>query len=258
MSSTLTPGGRSFSCVLDVEVDAFLHLVGGLGDKARIAVDHADLDGLRPSRRRRRRGQRHGNQRRRDRHERSSATNQTDGPHSISPSPRASGGPGAKCTALATLGARFRGHDGKWMVSRAEFAPLANIEPPPLCSAVGPTCPEAAPFTSRACAIRRRRSSGAPCRSRPRDRISRLASRRRHGGDGESLGPDAVSTSLQNSGVRDRRPRPGAGRIGADRGGAAAIAQIIDIDAAVPRPLRLVGGVALRGVAPRSARPPSW
>jgi hypothetical protein len=36
---------------LDVEVDAFLHLIRRLGDKAGIAVDHPDFDGLRISRR---------------------------------------------------------------------------------------------------------------------------------------------------------------------------------------------------------------
>src|SRR3984957_17776390 len=33
--------------LLDVEVYAFLHLVAGLGEKSGIAVDQADLDGLR-------------------------------------------------------------------------------------------------------------------------------------------------------------------------------------------------------------------
>ena len=46
----LDAGRQLLFVLLDVEIDAFLGFVGRLGDKAGIAVDHPNLDGLRRQR----------------------------------------------------------------------------------------------------------------------------------------------------------------------------------------------------------------
>ena len=40
------PGRQLLFVLLDVEIDAFLHLIACLGEKTRTAVDQTDLDGL--------------------------------------------------------------------------------------------------------------------------------------------------------------------------------------------------------------------
>ena len=70
----------------------------------------------------------------------------------------------------------------------------------------------------------------------------------RHSLDGELVGPHALFDLLPGDRGRDRGARPRTRAIGADRGCAAAVAQIINVNAAPPRPLGHIRREVLRAL----------
>src|SRR5215469_13475113 len=79
------------------------------------------------------------------------------------------------------------------------------------------------------------------------------------GGDGADCEPIRAYAAFHffpEQWCRDRGPWPRARRIGAYRRGAATVAQVINIDPAMPRPLGHVGGEQLRRLRNKAIRHP--